>query len=281
MLALAAASLTVVTACSSPGSQVHGDQHGGGGQPSSAPGVLHVHGLTREASDGKIYLATHTGLYRYEGGTTTRISPDIDLMGFTAAGPRHYYASGHPGEGVDLSQPVGLIESRDGGRSWKVLSRGGESDFHALTANRAGVLGFDGEMRVSKDGTSWARGAAPGDVAGLAAAPHRSTVLAATLQGVFTSADDGMTWAKAPGAPLLTMLAWADNGTAAGVTTDGAVAVSVDAGRTWKVGAARLGSPAQAISAGRASDGRLEVLVATEDTVEATTDSGATLTGAT
>lgn len=104
-------------------------------------------------------------------------------MGFTAAGPRHYYASGHPGNGVDLPQPVGLIETRDGGRSWKVLSRGGESDFHALTAAPAGVVGFDGAVRVSRDGTSWTEGTTPGDVASLAAAPDGSTVLAATPQG--------------------------------------------------------------------------------------------------
>ena len=56
-------------------------------------------------------------------------------MGFTVAGPGHYYASGHPGTATDLPQPVGLIESRDGGRTWAVLSRGGQSDFHALTTS--------------------------------------------------------------------------------------------------------------------------------------------------
>lgn len=248
--------------------------------PSAAHTVLHVHGVTREPSDGKIYLATHTGLYRYEGGTATRVSPDIDLMGFTAVGPRHYYASGHPGDGVDLPQPVGLIETRDGGHSWKVLSRGGAADFHALTATRFGVVGFDGAVRVTKDGTSWTEGTAPGNVASLAAAPDGSAVLAATPQGVFTSADHGTTWTKAPGAPLLTMLAWADEATAAGVTVDGRVAVSTDAGRTWKAGAARLDTPAQAISASRTTDGDLEVLLATTDTVKATTDGGVTLVAA-
>ncbi len=55
-------------------------------------------------------------------------------------GPDHFYASGHPGPGVELPAPVGLIESRDGGATWDPLSRQGESDFHALTASDAGVV---------------------------------------------------------------------------------------------------------------------------------------------
>jgi len=87
----------------------------------------------------------------------------------------------------------------------------------------------------------------------------------------------GTTWTKAPGAPLLTMLAWADKATAAGITIDGTVAVSTDAGRTWKAGAARPDTPAQAISASRITNGKLEVLLATQDTVNAIIDGGATL----
>lgn len=55
-------------------------------------------------------------------------------MGFSVAGPDHFYASGHPGQGIDLPNPVGLIESRDGGMTWAPLSRQGDSDFYALTA---------------------------------------------------------------------------------------------------------------------------------------------------
>ncbi len=47
----------------------------------------------------------------------------IDLMGFTVAGPGRYLASGHPGLHVDLPQPVGLIETTDGGVTWTPVSR--------------------------------------------------------------------------------------------------------------------------------------------------------------
>lgn len=47
----------------------------------------------------------------------------------------------------------------DAGRTWTVLSRGGESNFHALAVSSAGVMGFDGALRVTADGKSWTRAA--------------------------------------------------------------------------------------------------------------------------
>jgi hypothetical protein len=51
------------------------------------------------------------------------VGPVIDLMGFTVAGPGRYLASGHPGLHVDQAQPVGLIETTDGGVTWTPVSR--------------------------------------------------------------------------------------------------------------------------------------------------------------
>ncbi|MFP5282912.1 MAG: hypothetical protein ACLGIF_05620 [Actinomycetes bacterium] len=110
----------------------------------------HVHGVAVNPADAKVYLATHDGLFRYDRTGPKQVGPVIDLMGFTVAGPNHFYASGHPGPGVDLPQPVGLIESTDAGRSWTPLSRQGESDFHTLAASKAGVAGFDGAIRLTR-----------------------------------------------------------------------------------------------------------------------------------
>src|SRR5450756_1242855 len=68
------------------------------------------------------------------------------LDGFSVAGPGHFYASGHPGDGVDLPAPVGLMETRDAGKTWSVRSLGGESDFHALTSSSKGMLGYGGVL---------------------------------------------------------------------------------------------------------------------------------------
>ena len=62
------------------------------------------------------------GLFRHVNGELVQNGQVIDLMGFAVAPDGTYYASGHPGAGVDLPQPVGLITSTDAGRTWRVAS---------------------------------------------------------------------------------------------------------------------------------------------------------------
>ena len=118
----------------------------GGGSTSTASAanqppvaITHIHAVARDPKTGDLLLATHEGLFRHANGELLQNGPVIDLMGFTVAPDGTYYASGHPGAGVDLPQPVGLITSTDAGRTWQVASRGGQSDFHALTAGPAAV----------------------------------------------------------------------------------------------------------------------------------------------
>jgi len=230
--------------------------------------------VARDPGDGKVYLATHEGLFRYDQGGPVRVGPTVDFMGFSVAGPGHFYASGHPADGVDLPAPVGLMESQDAGKTWSVRSRGGESDFHALTSSSKGVLGFDGKLASSADGKTWtplAIGAEPGT---LAAAPDGSRILATTASGALLSSDQGASWAPIPGAPQLLLVAWADKTTATGVTETGHLAVSTDAGTTWTIGAGRVDS-VQAMCATRSGDNSLEVLIVTDTAIQRTTDSGA------
>ena len=116
----------------------------------------HIHGIGVDPADGTILLATHDGLFVVdENGASNRVGPVIDLLGFAVAGAGHFVASGHPGLGTDMPQPVGLIESTDGGQTWDEVSRQGETDFHALTVSEAGVLGYDGSLLRSSDGQEW------------------------------------------------------------------------------------------------------------------------------
>ena len=78
--------------------------------------VTHVHGIARDLQTGDLLLATHQGLFREVNSELVRVGPVIDLMGFTLNPEGTFYASGHPGVGVDLPQPVGLISSTDSGR---------------------------------------------------------------------------------------------------------------------------------------------------------------------
>ena len=248
---------------------------------SVAAGALpgeHVHGMSRDPGSGKVNLATHEGLFVLQpNGSWQQVGPKVDLMGFAISGPGTFYASGHPADGVDLPAPVGLIKSTDAGRTWTVMSLGGQSDFHALTASSTGVTGFDGALRTTSDGKKWSQGGLSVEPSSLAAAPDGSQVLATTAKGLFRSTDAGATWAPLASAPPLLMTAWADSKTVVGVTNQGDLVVSRDAGSSWKSGAAKLTS-AEAICASRDKAGVLEILVATDKGVVQSLDDGATLT---
>jgi hypothetical protein len=61
------------------------------------PGVVHVHGLGINPRDGRLYAATHTGLFVIADGTATRVSDRLqDTMGFTVVGSDQFLGSGHP-----------------------------------------------------------------------------------------------------------------------------------------------------------------------------------------
>lgn len=234
----------------------------------------HVHGVAHNSADDRVYLATHDGLFRYEPEGPVRVGPVIDLMGFTVAGPDHFLASGHPGPGTDLPQPVGLIESVDGGITWTVQSRGGQSDFHALTAAREDVIGFDAVLRRSDDMQNWSRLEPPVAPYSIAASTDGHIVMT-SQSGPIRSSDDGQTWEDMDNAPLLQVVDWAEGSTVVGVTPDGTVAVSEDAGATWAT-RAQTGDAPQAVDAYTRPDGSLSVLVVTSDTVLESSDGAVT-----
>jgi len=226
----------------------------------------HAHGLARDPGDGTLYVATHEGLFSYAGGEPELVGPVIDLMGFAISGPGEFVASGHPGADSELPQPMGLIRSDDAGRSWAVASRGGESDFHVLTAAASVVFGYDGALRSSDDGTTWTEATLPEPIADLALSPDGDDLLVTTESGLQRSTDSGTTWEPVPDAPLMIYVAWADAQTVVGLGVDDQIMVSDDAGTTFK---ARGEAPAQQVVAFSAAvqGETLEALVALEDTV--------------
>jgi hypothetical protein len=239
------------------------------------PGA-HIHGLSVNGETGQVLLATHDGLYDISKKPAVKIGPTNDLMGFAPAMDQGvFYASGHPGQGSSLPGPLGLIKTSDGGKTWEQLSRGNESDFHALTTTKSGIVAFDGKLRTSTDGTTWKSIAAGFMPAVLAGNPYSDTVLATTQAGVQRSTDAGDTWALDKSAPIIQFAAFANAKEAVSAAPDGTVYYSPDAGTTWKR-TGKITGEVQALAATEGTDGNPWIWAATSTGLVVSTDGGAT-----
>lgn len=259
LLALAAAILTVlVGACAGEG--------GGAPEGVADTGPQHVHGLGVNPADGSLYLATHTGLFRMRRGANAggRVGDGAqDTMGFAVAGPDRFLGSGHPDPRDDLPPLLGLIESSDGGRTWKSVSLQGEADFHALRAVGPRVVGYDASnarLMVSKDsGRTWTQSRPPAGVIDLAVDPRRpDRIVAATGTGLMTTSDDGASWRRGTGDAGI--LAWPTSDALYTFADGGDVSVSRDGGVSWERTGDLGGEPAAATA-----DARDSLIVALHD----------------
>lgn len=232
--------------------------------PPPASPYGHIHAITIEESTQRVLLATHNGLFDATETVPQKIGPTIDLMGFTTASDGTFYASGHPGPGTDLPNPLGLTKSTDGGETWTPLSLQGTSDFHALTATSDQIIGYDGKLRATGDGQKWSDigPMAPTPYA-LVGTPENTVVLATTEEGVWRSLDSGRTWSAPGQGPRLLTAAFADPMTIVGVTPEGSVYLSLDAGISWEATGAEVDQPA-AMGATRTAEGSLSLWMALE-----------------
>ena len=125
--------------------------------PLSTP-LDHVHAAVY--LDGRLLVGTHTGVAEVDpatGAVTRRGASQDDFMGLAGTAER-LVASGHPGAGSTLPDPLGLIRSTDAGMTWQTVSLTGEIDFHALAMDGDRIAGSAtaGELLFSEDGgASW------------------------------------------------------------------------------------------------------------------------------
>ncbi|WP_426997738.1 F510_1955 family glycosylhydrolase [Pseudarthrobacter sp. N5] len=240
------------------------------GQPAA-----HAHGIVVSQDGGTVLVATHDGLFDYNRNTPERIGAANDLMGFAATAEAGvYYASGHPGTDSPLPNPLGLLRTTDGGKTWEMLSNQRQSDFHALAATRSGIVAFDGDLKTSSDTKTWTVQPTSIKPAVLAGNPGTDTVLATTPGGLYRSADAGRTWAVVTTAPVLQFAAFATGTAAAGITRSGEVHVSNDAGLSWTKTGTVTGQ-VQAMTATPAGGEYLSVWAATGEGLLVSHTSGA------
>ena len=240
------------------------------------PGPVHVHGLGVNPADGALFIATHTGLWRAPAGATTaeRVGDSKqDTMGFTVVAANHFLGSGHP-DTSDLPPLLGLIESKDAGRTWKPISLLGEADFHVLRSTGERVYGWDSSnerLMVSRDnGKTWTQHDVPGLIVDLAPDPVQPTrVLASTDKGLYLSNDEGARWTPRPSSTA-GLLAWPSASRTYMVDGAGSVAMSQDRGRRWNA-VGKIGGQPAAFTA----HGPTDLYVALHDgTVKRSNDGG-------
>lgn len=95
----------------------------------------HIHGLSYSPDGTTLIAATHNGAHHYKDGNWSGpVGESHDLMGFTLS-KQGIFTSGHPAPSSTLPNPLGLMKSTDGGKTWESLKFQGESDFHYMTAS--------------------------------------------------------------------------------------------------------------------------------------------------
>jgi photosystem II stability/assembly factor-like uncharacterized protein len=202
-------------------------------------------------------------------------------MGFTVVGEDRFLGSGHPDLRSDLPPLLGLIESRDGGRTWGPISLLGAADFHVLRSAGEWIYGYDASndrLLVSRSaGRSWRPAERPAPLVDLAVDPADSRhVVAAGVgnlgQGLYESSNGGQSWERL-GDPV-GYLAWVDRDLLFLVDAAGGVFESRDDGISFERRGSIGGEPAALL--GQAAE---ELYVALHDgTIKLSTDGGETWT---
>jgi photosystem II stability/assembly factor-like uncharacterized protein len=243
--------------------------------------VHHIHGLGVTPDSGDLYVATHSGLFvAADGEQQLRQVGDSeqDIMGFSVVGQDRFIGSGHPDPNDTSSPPnLGLVESRDGGKTWKNISLLGEADFHVLRSAGARIYGYDGtqgRLMVSSDGgRQWTQRTPPAAMFDLAIDPRDpDQIVASTERGVFSSADAGKGW-RLLRDDIAGLLAWPAATALYMVDGPGAVHRSRNGGRQWRPEGSIGGQPA----AFSAHESDLYAAL-TDSTVKRSTDGGGSWT---
>jgi photosystem II stability/assembly factor-like uncharacterized protein len=260
-----------------------------GATGADAPGdiaITHIHAALREPGNDQVLVATHQGIFTLDDAgednvthhnppTLHLISPMLDFMGLTRSPDGTLYASGHAGTDLGFDEPMGLITSADGGRTWEQRSRGGLSDFHGLGAGTGLIVGYDGELRHTTDATNWQDLKSPGSPTSLAVSPDGRTTAIVTSGELHLTQDTGRTWSLIETPDPITLVAFADNTTLLTTTAEGRLHRSDDAGRTWTSGETPIAPDLTYLSATRTGS-TVDVLAVSDLNIFSTDDLGTT-----
>ncbi|MFC5799031.1 F510_1955 family glycosylhydrolase [Streptomyces formicae] len=278
--AVAVITLALAGCSTDSGTDTHADALGTShdAQETSHTPIRHVHGLAIDPADQQLYVATHDGIFtRNKDGAAVRVGTSKDdFMGFTVAKAKTFLAGGHPAPGTSGPANRGLIQSTDGGKTWKSRSLAGEADFHSLDYAHGAIYGYDSTnalLRVSKDGAAW-DDRAQLQALDIAVSPEDAdTVLATTADGIAKSTDGGRVFATGK-QPVMALLSWAAPEALYGIDDSGRLSRSTDGGTTWQKAGTVPGGQAQALTAVDSQ----HILAATQNGIYESRDGGKNFT---
>ena len=227
-------------------------------QPPPLVNALDIDPATREflltTNRGFFRIARATGKVRTVRGTAsikTSSAPVGAFLQIAATGPGRLIGSGHPDRPGELPELLGVMESSDGGRTWRVISRLGESDVHKFVLKHDRVYATDtatGTLLVSRDGgrtfgeQTTPTGVLIGDFEVDPENPRR--IVAASDSELFVSVNGGAAWSRLARATGI-RLAWPAPDALYRALKDGSVQRSRDGGTSWRTTGRVGGEPAR------------------------------------
>lgn len=190
--------------------------------------LTHSHGLAYSADGKQLIIPSHQGLAVYaDGRWSVAAGPAHDFMTL-AASRNALYSSGHPAPGSGLADPMGLIKSTDGGKTWRRLGLHGEADFHTLAASRGARVVYVANRQPNSR--------------------MRRT-------GIHSTLDDGVRWRRAQvqglGGPIHQLAVHPSNPHVVAVASDAGLYLSRDRADTFE----RLGEPGYVLAVSFDVDG--------------------------
>lgn len=243
-----------------------GDETRAGGAPSSRLVDLTqappwVNALDIDPATDDFLLTTNRGFYRIAAGTG-RVAPvDARLsangrsaklgtfLQLTVAPSGGLIGSGHPDQEGTLPSYLGVIESGDGGRTWRPISRLGDADLHKIVFKHERMYAYDAVIAAllqSRDGgrtfseRSTPVGAVIIDFDVDPADPQR--IVASSDTDLYRSGDGGARWQRLDGGFGI-RLAWPAPDALYRALKDGTVQRSADGGATWRTSGRVGGEP--------------------------------------
>jgi hypothetical protein len=219
-----------------------------------------VNALAIDPVNQDFLLTTNRGFWRIskDGSRVNRVRATITYRGkrdtvgtFLLAEPvggQRFVGSGHPDNADTLPQFLGYIESEDGGRTWRSVTRMGDADLHKIEFAGRRMYAYDAVLSAiltSDDGgrTFTEHFTPRGLIIDFAVNPaDPDTLVAANDDELFRSRDGGESWRPVLRASRM-RLAWPAPGYLYRADRDGTVYTSADGGRTWREASQVEGEP--------------------------------------